>query len=128
MRLLLLLFTGFMAVTALSCGFLLLYQPDGSLLDLPADLQPYLPFHSYILPGLVLTVVVGGSNLLALIFTGTHNGSAYRLTLLSALLVIAWVVVQMLFFQFYHWLQVLFLLIGFLMVLLSFQLMGKAAV
>lgn len=127
MRNLLLLLTSFVTLTALCCRLLLIYEPDGSLLNLSADLLNGTPFKNFFLPAVVLTVVVGGINLFALVLAGSKHPHSYRYSLAGGNAVLAWIVVQMLLTQSYHWLQLVYGLVGLLIVLLSLQLMGKAA-
>lgn len=127
MRNLLLLLVGFVAITALTGGLLLTYEPDGSLLELSPSMLANSPFQTFFIPGLVLAFVVGGANLFALVVVGSRTIYSYRYAIAGAIVLISFIVLQMLFFSYYHWLQVVYIAIGCLIVLLSYQLMGKAA-
>lgn len=127
MRILLLVFTAIVAITALCAGILLVYAPDGSLLSLSPLMLENTPFRDYLLPGLVMLVLVGGSNFIALMLTAGKQPSSYRLTLFSGFLLVGWVVLQLLLMQYFHWVQLLLLVLGLLIVLLSYHMMGKAA-
>ena len=127
MRLLLLLLIGLVAITALTSGILLIYEPDGSLLKLTPGLLESSPFHSYLLPGLILAIIVGGCHFFALVVTGSKLQHSYRISLVSGAVLIGWVIGQMLLLSYFHWLQLVYLFIGLLIVLLAYHLMGKAA-
>lgn len=127
MRNLLLLLVGFVAITTLTGGLLLTYEPDGSLLELSPSMLINSPFQTFFIPGLVLAFVVGGANLFALVVVGSRTIYSYRYAVFGGLVLVAYLVLQMLFLPYYHWLQVIYIAIGFLIVLLSYQLMGKAA-
>ena len=126
MRNLLLSLITLVAITALCSGLLLMYEPNGRALGLPAVVLDHSPFPDFFVPGLILTVLVGGTCFVALLLSGSRNRQSYRLALYAGLVVMGWGIGQMLLMQYYHWLQLLYLGIGLLIVLLSFQLMGKA--
>jgi hypothetical protein len=127
MRYLLLSLITLVAITALCSGLLLMYEPNGRALSLPLGVLDHSPFPNFFAPGLILTVVVGGPCFVALLFSGNRDGQSYRTALYVGLILIGWVISQMLLTQYFHWLQLLYLIIGLLIVLLSYQLMGKAA-
>lgn len=127
MRLFLLILVSFVTLTALPAGIMMAYNPDGSELGLSTDMLYATPFKSYFIPGLILALVVGGCNLVALFLIMTDNSQSYKLCMLSGILLTGWIIMQMLFLQYYSWLQGLYLLTGILIFLVSYHLMGKAA-
>lgn len=128
MRNLLLSMLTAVSITALCFGLLLVYEPDGSIVGLSASVLEHSPFQSFFLPGLILAVAVGGPSFVALLLFGDRNPQSFRLARVTGWMLLGWVVGQMLLTQYYHWLQLLYLILGLLIVLLSFQLMGKAAI
>ena len=126
MRLFLLILVSFVTLTALPAGIMMAYNPDGSELGLSTDMLYATPFKSYFIPGLILALVVG-CNLVALFLIMTDNSQSYKLCMLSGILLTGWIIMQMLFLQYYSWLQGLYLLTGILILLVSYHLMGKAA-
>ncbi len=128
MKLLLFLLTAFVALTAIVSGALLVSYPDGSQLNLPIDLLKATPFKSFLLPGILLTVVVGGINLVAVIFNMQTHPLRYIWAIAGAIVTICFAVIQMLFLSMLHWLHIVYLIIGILMILLAWQLKGKWAV
>lgn len=125
MKLLLFLLTAFVALTAIFSGALLVSYPDGSLLHLSVALLKETPFNNFRLPGILLTVAVGGTNLVAVMFNMQKHPLQYNWAIAGAIVTIGWIVVQMLLLSFTHWLHIVYLSIGVLMILLAYQLKGK---
>jgi hypothetical protein len=142
MRSFLLLLIAFVAVTALPSGILLVYEPDGSLLGLPLAMlesSPFVnsglmlallqssPFANFFFPGLMLALVVGGSCILSLSLIASGNANAYKFSVGTGIILFLWIAGQMMLVQYYQWLQGIYLGIGLLIFLLSYQLLGKTA-
>lgn len=128
MRTVLLVLTSFITLTALPAGMLLMLQPDGSSLELSMSLLTGTPFHDFFIPGLVLALIVGGCSLVSLFLIMTNNSQAYKIALTGGVVLILWIIGELILMPYYHWLQGLYLAIGILIALTSYQLMGKAAI
>ncbi|MEI6948874.1 hypothetical protein V9K67_16930 [Paraflavisolibacter sp. H34] len=113
------------ALAALVAGLLLVFRPDGSLLGLSESLLKSTPFTSFLLPGLLLAVVIGGVNLVAVLFGLSHKKAAYVWASTGGILLCAGLIDQMLVTQVYHLLSLLLLAAGFAIVFLSYALMGN---
>lgn len=128
MRWLLFLLLAFTAITALFSGSLLISYPDGSLLQLSPTLLNGTPFRSFLLPGILLVVVVGGTSLVAAIFNLLAHPFRYNWALAAAVVLAGWILVQMLLINTLHWLQFVYLFVAVMILLLAWQLKGKWAV
>ncbi|QNA45580.1 hypothetical protein [Lacibacter sediminis] len=128
MKLFLFLLTAFVALTAIVCGALLMSYPDGSLFSMSTLLLKGTPFSNFFVPGFILCIVVGGTNLVAVFLNMQTHPQRYNWSIGGAVMLIGWVVVQMLLISVLHWLQFVYLGIGGMMLLLSWQLKGKWAV
>ena len=126
MRTMLLCFVVLVTLITLSSGVLLIYEPDGALLELSPVLPPNALFNNYLVPGLLLTII-GIANFMGLILINRRHQLSYRFSLLGGAVLIIGIALQIILFPYYHWLQVIGVAIGLLVVLLSYQLMGKAA-
>ena len=126
MRNLLLSLIAMVTIAALCSGLMLMYDPDGRILSLPAKMLAHSPFKNFFFPGFVLAVLVGGTCVYALVISGNGNAQSYRWSVFAGLMIVGWAVGQMLLTEYYHWLQLVCLGIGVLVVLLAYQLMGKA--
>ena len=127
MRLLLFIFITFVALTAVISGSLMIANPGGEMLELPKSILEDTPFDSFLYPGLILAVVVGGINFLAVIANMLHWPSRYNWSLAGGLILSGWIIIQMLLIATVHWLHILYLVTGIFIILLSYQLKGKWA-
>lgn len=125
MRLLLFLLLVFIALTSIASGLLLIGYPDGSYLGLSPALLSGTAFHSFKVPGIVLAVGVGGTNLLAVIRNIQAHPHRYNWAMAGAVVLFGWIVVQMLLINTLHWLQFVYLFLALMILLLAFQLKGK---
>lgn len=103
---------GFTGVSAIICGALLIAYPDGSALGLPLYLLEPSPFNDFFIPGIVLTFVVGGSQLYALISNARRAGSRNYSVEIAGILLGGWIVVQMIMIRQISWLHLIYLSIG----------------
>ena len=125
MKALLFLLSAFVASTALVSGAFLVLYPDGSTFNVSTRLLVGTPFRDFVMPGLVLCIVVGGINLVAVILNLRTHPKRYNWAIAGAVILIGWVVVQMLLIANLHWLQFAYLGIALMILLLSWQLKGK---
>lgn len=127
MRVALLVLTAFITLTALPGGMLLMMEPGGGSIGLTVQLLSNTPFHDFFIPGLVLALIVGGSSLVSLFLVMNESPLSYKVAMLSGIILVVWILAELAFIPYYHWLQGLYLAIGVLVALTSYQLMGKAA-
>jgi hypothetical protein len=128
MKLFLFILTAFVALTAIVSGGLLASYPEGSVFSMSTGLLKGTPFNNFLVPGIVLCVIVGGTNLIAVILNMQTHPLRYNWSIAGAVVLIGWVVVQMLLIAVLHWLQFVYLGVGIMILLLSWQLKGKWAV
>jgi hypothetical protein len=118
-RIVLLALLGFTAATSVISGFVMLLQtwlgpaavglpPEASL---PLWLIEDSPFGSYLGPGLILALVVGGTHVAAFILTLRRSRLAGFLTAVAGFAILIWIFVQMVFIPF-SVLQVLYFALG----------------
>ena len=114
-RVLLVLFfvNGFSAVAG-SSGVL------KGLLPFPEVWLQGTPFHSYLVPGLILGVVVGGSQFAAVYFLFRHESLNRIASLIAGLVLIGWMIGELALIGFQAPIQVWFVTLGLLEVGLSF--------
>jgi hypothetical protein len=128
MKTLLVIMISYIAITAALSGILMVTRPDGTLLNLPLSLLVKTPFRDFLIPGIVLALFVGGTNLIAVYKNLTHSPSRYDWAMAGGIIICGWIILQMILIHTVHWLHILYLGIGFLTILLAFQLKGKWAV
>ena len=127
MKVLLTLFNSLVALTAIIGGLILIQSPLGESIHLPSDLLQKTPFSDYRIPGIILTCVVGGSNLLATVFLISHRLRAYDWSIAGGIILMGWICVQGLLIGMDSWLQIFYLFLGMAIALLTWQLKGRWA-
>lgn len=112
------------AFTATITGLLLITEPRGSYLGMSTEILSSTPFKDFFLPGLMLMLIVGGISFMAIFHVRKNNKESYNWTLISGIVVCAWIIGEAIFINIY-WLEFIYLALGSLIILLSFQLKGK---
>ena len=128
MKSILFILVAFIAITSTLSGLLMISNPDGGILNLPLSLLNRTPFKNFLIPGILLTTIVGSINLLAVFYNMQRHHSRYNWAMAGGIMVTGWIVVQMLLIQAAHWLHFIYLGIGLLIILIAYQLKGKWAV
>jgi hypothetical protein len=86
----LLIVEGFVGLMAVPCGILLIFDKLG----MSRDALESSPFNTFLVPGLVLTFVVGGSLLCAAYAEWRHRPIAPFASLVSGGILLGWIVVE----------------------------------
>jgi hypothetical protein len=128
MKTLLFILVSFIAVTSTLSGILMISKPNGEILNLPINLLEGTPFKDFLVPGLLLTIIVGGVNLLAVFYNIQRHPNRYNWAITGGIVIIGWIISQMLLIRTLHWLHFIYVGIGFLIILIAYQLKGKWAV
>jgi hypothetical protein len=128
MKTLLFILVSFIAVTSTLSGLLMISKPDGSILNLPLTLLEGTTFKNFLLPGILLTLLVGGVNLLAVFYNMQRHPNRYNWAMAGGIMISGWIIVQMVILHAAHWLHFVYLGIGLLIILVAYQLKGKWAV
>ena len=124
MKLFLLILLGFVGVTSVSCGAMMMLEPTGSLLWLDLHWLDHTRFQNYAVPGLLLALT-GGVHLIAWSYLKTARKNSLWWALAAGVLIVGYEVVQMIMLQMTYWLQYLYIIFGFFIVLMSLQLKHK---
>lgn len=128
MRVLLLMLLLVVGINASVCGAMLAADPDGSTLRLPASLLDQTPFSNFFVPGILLAGLVGIPNLVAFLICLPKQGPHYGWAIGAGFLLSGWIVAQNLLLETVSWLHLIYLGIGIMIILISWQLMGRWAV
>lgn len=120
LRLALILLFGFVCVTSIAGGIGFIVTNG---LGLPIQWLIGTPFVSYLWPGIILAVVVGGTHLLATVFLLRSHSLAYEISAVAGFGLLIWVYVQLYILQRSYYLQTIFFSIGILELLILFILL-----
>ena len=102
------------AVTAGLTGLLLFAGPLGGLMQVSPEWLNDTPFRTYLVPGLVLFAVVGGTQLAAGVLVLRRARAAVLASALAGATLCGWLVVQVVMVDLLFWLQYLHLGFGLL--------------
>lgn len=102
----------------------MVYDPSGNRLDLPISLLDKTPFHSYLIPGIILATVIGGINFLGALYRIGRQSSANDWSLAGGISLICWILVEVWTIG-WNWLAFAYLFIGISILLMSWQIKGK---
>jgi len=111
----------FGALSAL-IGAVLAIAANGA--GVPLEYLKNRPFSSYFAPGLILGVVVGGTQLVAAIALLAKRGIALLLSAVAGFGMLIWIFVELAMIQQYSWLQGAYFILGGLELILVFVLLG----
>jgi hypothetical protein len=127
MKTLLFILVSFVAFTAIVSGLLMVSNPDGSIMNLQLSVLKSSPFKNFLIPGIILALVVGGTNLQAVIASIQGAPTRYSWAMAGGAMICGWIIVQMILINAFSWLQFVYLGIGLLTILIAYQLKGKWA-
>jgi type VI protein secretion system component VasK len=82
------------------------------------------PFSSFFVPGLILGVVVGGTQLAAAIALLARRGIALLLSVVAGFCMLIWIFVELAIIRQFSWLQAAYFILGGLELILTFALLG----
>jgi hypothetical protein len=116
--------TALLAFGALSAGLgaVLAIAMNGA--GVPLEHLRDSPFSSYLIPGLILGVVVGGTQLAAAIALLTRRGIALLLSAVAGFGMLIWIFVELAMMQQFSWLQAAYFILGGLELVLVLALLG----
>jgi hypothetical protein len=88
-------------------------------LPIPVALLRHTPFESYVVPGLFLGVIIGGSALAGAVALLTHAPRSRLVIAAAGVVMVGWIVGETILIRGFSWLQGLYLLTGLLLVAVS---------
>lgn len=109
----------FLGISAIGGGGQFLLDPTGDTIGMPVDVLAGSPFADFLVPGMILFTVLGLFPLVVLYGLYTGRGWAWPATSMVGIALLIWIVVQALIVGFGHWLQWLYLSLGFVLILLA---------
>ena len=117
----LLVFALFGALSAFTGAFIAIFLNGGGV---PVAYLKNTPFTSYLVPGLILGVVVGGTQLAAAVALLTKQDTALLLSAFAGFGMLLWIFVELVMIQQYSWLQSAYFSLGGLELILVLVLLG----
>lgn len=105
MRVLLIVLQAFLAVSAMPAGLMLMWAPDGHLIQLPLAVLTNAPFTDFFWPGAVLFTVLGMGHAVGLVLTWRRAPLADGAALVLGSGTVIWIVVQVIMTEPLFWIQ-----------------------
>jgi hypothetical protein len=124
MKTALLILLGFVGITSVSCGAMMMIEPTGSLLLLDLHWLKPTSFQDYTIPGVIL-LATGIVHLYAWFVVKTNRRNGLWWAVAAGIFIIGYEVIQMLLLQMTYWLQYSYIAMGFFIVLVALQLKHK---
>lgn len=112
----LLLITG---INATFAGLSFICQPDGTVMGLSENTLRFSPFLNFLIPGIILLIFNGISNIVVAILT-IHRNRYYSLLIsFQGIVLVVWLVMQMYYLREINALQLSMFLVGLLLILIG---------
>ena len=109
----------FLGITALGSGAVMLIDPSGATMGLELHWLETTPFQDFRIPGIILFSVLGIGSLVVLYAITTYHLWALSATIGLGTALIGWIVTQVILLQEFHVLQVIYGLLGLVLLGLS---------
>jgi hypothetical protein len=91
-----------LSVAALYAGYLMVREPDGSLMQMPTSWLAGTPFPDYLVPGIMLIAFNGLFPLVVIALALRHHVWALPAMMLSGVLLVGWLSIQLALLQMWH--------------------------
>ncbi len=118
----------FVAIGALPAGYAMMAEPDGHGLGMTTSLLADSPFHSFLIPGILLFTVNGIFNIVAAVFSFLRKYYAWFLGVALGIAMLIWISVQVYSIGLNSVLQPVYFGIGILEIVLSLMLRKAGSV
>ena len=88
---------------------------------MPYELLIYSPFTSFLIPGLILGIIVSGSNFLSVIIYFLNKKVWSVVEFFTGVILCGWIICEYLIIKEFSWLQVVYLVIGLFIMSINFK-------
>ena len=122
MRKLLILILFFLGATAVVGGIQLI-RTNG--MGMPQEWLATTPFSSFLIPGLILSIIVGGTSLLAILLLIRHHKYGLETSAIAGFGVQIWIFTQIYMLHHASFLQIVYFTTGILILILTILLLRK---
>jgi hypothetical protein len=121
-RILTLVMLLFVAVNALIAGAIFIIDPSGHLLYMDKTALQYTTFTNFLIPGIILFIVNGICNVVAVMYMILHRKGWKMMVFLQGLLLFGWIVIQVIMLHDLYFLHVVMAGIGIMLMLSALTL------
>lgn len=125
MKTTLIILTSIVGVLATMIGVMMMAVPDGNMINSNVSILKTTSFRDFKIPGLILFLSVGISNLIAFFYLFINHKSKFSWSISGGILLIIWIVAQFILIESSRWVDIIVITIGALIVFISMQLKEK---
>lgn len=112
-------------IPALLGGLAFIIQPDGSLLRMPLAYLAHSPFETFMVPGLILMIAVGGACTTAGVLLLRRSQHGPIAAFMAGLVLLGWITIQMLLLRTAAWQQLTYVAVA--LATIAFALASRVA-
>jgi hypothetical protein len=113
---------GFLGVSAMVGAIPLILDPTGRMLSMPMNLLEYSPFHSYLIPGIILLTANGFLSLWVLYISVRRRQGYGWWVAFQGCVIAGWIVVEMIMLRMVIWAHYVYLAVGITLISLGLAL------
>ena len=118
---------GFLGITAIVGAIPLILNPMGDRSHIPLSLLDHSPFHSFLIPGIILLLANGALSFVALYqLLKRRNGYSWWVAF-QGCVISGWIVVEVIMLRAVVWLHILYLAVGLILIATGLALIKEAA-
>lgn len=109
----------FLSISGLGGGIVLILDPSGAIMSLPADLLAELPLDSFFLPGLYLVLVYGLLSPIIAYGLWKRASWAWAASVVLGIILLGWIIGQLIVWGSPHIIQVVYFVLSLAILLFS---------
>ncbi len=122
LRILALITLGFLGVTSIAGSIPMILDPSGGLLRMPLSLLEHSPFHSFLIPGIIL-LLTNGLVVVVVFLAAARRVEGYgNLVATQGVVIIGWITVEVIFLRTAVWPHYVYWAVGLVLIVCGIAL------
>jgi hypothetical protein len=121
-RVLALVALGFLSVTSMMGGIPLIVDPSGGLLHMPLNLLEHSPFHSFLIPGIILFAANGLMSLAIFVLALRRRVGYGVMTAFQGCVIAGWITVEVIVLRAVVWPHYVYWAVGLILIVCGIML------
>jgi uncharacterized membrane protein YvlD (DUF360 family) len=118
---------GFLSVSSIMGAVPLILRPSGEILHMPLSMLEHSPFHTFLIPGIILLLANGVLSLLVLMMAIRQRPGYGWWTAFQGCVIAGWIVVEIVMLRAAVWPHYFYLAIGLVLIVSGLLLMRESA-
>jgi hypothetical protein len=120
-----LIMSTFVAIMASINGILTIVNPNGTLIGMTPQMLQIGPFHTYLIPAIILLMMIVGGNIAIIVnLWQKYEATAYLLIIVGVFQTV-FIIIQLIMFGMINWLHVIYLFYGIYQVIAGIKFFGQ---